>query len=57
MKDNIFVEEIEDMDFDEHPCTNCGSKENCDQWDAQFCCILCHYEGTEHCEDCDPMDI
>lgn len=41
----------------ECPCNNCPSAEYCDHWEAMFCCALCHFNGVEHCEDCDPMDI
>lgn len=44
-------------DDDEYPCNDCPDEEYCDQWEAQFCCRLCGYNGYEHCDDCDPMDI
>lgn len=40
---------------DDYPCNHCDQK--CDGWDAQFCCTLCHYNGAEDCENCDPWDI
>lgn len=40
---------------EESPCVECGR--DCDGWDMQFCCTLCQWNGMEHCEDCDPMDI
>lgn len=47
---------MNDID-DDYPCNNCPSADNCDSWEAQFCCTLCHYYNDEHCDDCDPMDI
>ena len=41
----------------ECPCDNCESKNYCDIWEAQFCCRLYQYNKTEHCNNCDPMDI
>lgn len=40
---------------DDYPCNHCDQK--CDGWDARFCCTLCHYNGVEDCENCDPRDI
>lgn len=40
---------------DDYPCNHCEQK--CDAWDARFCCTLCHYNGNEDCENCDPWDI
>lgn len=42
---------------EKHPCTDCGWRDVCDGWEAQFCCELCMYLGIEHCDDCDPSDI
>lgn len=42
---------------DDYPCNKCILKDYCDQWEAMFCCQLCRYNGNEHCESCDPMDI
>lgn len=39
----------------ENPCASCDY--SCDGWDASYCCRLCAYLGTEHCESCDPMDL
>lgn len=36
-------------------CKSCSM--SCDEWDAIYCCTLCHEEGYEHCDTCDPMDI
>lgn len=47
----------EEMFEEDHPCRDCSSWDNCDGWEMQFCCTLCHYEGFEHCDDCDPMNI
>ena len=50
--------DAEDMEEDDYPCNTCASKDNCDGWDAQFCCTLCYYYSDEpDCESCDPMDI
>ena len=48
-----------ELDFydNDYPCDNCPQSEYCDGWEAQFCCILCRYNGLENCEYCDPMDI
>ena len=40
---------------DDYPCNHCDQK--CEGWDARFCCTLCHYNGTEECENCDSWDI
>lgn len=37
------------------PCEEC--LRDCDEWDAQFCCVLCAYMGADDCENCDPDDI
>ena len=40
------------------PCDTCDR--NCDPWEAQYCCDLCHwqYGDTEpSCDDCDPYNI
>ena len=42
---------------DNYPCNDCPTKDWCDGWEAQFCCELCHYNGCEDCDNCDPMDI
>lgn len=42
---------------DDYPCNDCPTKDWCDGWEAQFCCELCHYNGCEDCDNCDPMDI
>lgn len=43
---------------DDYPCDNCGSKDYCDGWEAQFCCTLCQWHGGgRDCDDCDPWDI
>lgn len=53
--------EIDDYDFDDYdddyPCNTCSSSDYCDGWEAMFCCTLCHYNGSEDCDNCDPMDI
>ena len=49
-----FTDDYEDDDF---PCDTCPDAEWCDHWEAQFCCTLCHWYGTEYCDDCNPMDI
>ena len=36
-------------------CKLCGMA--CDGWEAAYCCSLCHEEGAEHCDMCDPWDI
>lgn len=51
-----YGEEHEEMDVD-YPCNGCSQEDYCDSWDAQFCCMLCHYYGYPDCENCDPMDI
>ena len=40
---------------DDYPCDNCP--QDCDGWEAKFCCELCQYLGGGDCDDCDPMDI
>jgi hypothetical protein len=40
-----------------NPCETCDKAETCDGWEAAYCCALCIYNGAEHCEDCDSMDI
>lgn len=49
----------DELDYydDDYPCNNCSQSEYCDGWEAQFCCALCRYNGFEHCDDCDPMNI
>lgn len=41
----------------DHPCDNCGTRSSCDGWEARFCCTLCRYNHSEHCEDCHMEDI
>lgn len=56
--DNCYFDILDEyVQDDESPCNDCGVSDYCDGWEAQFCCTLCQYEGREHCEDCDPMDI
>ena len=45
--------------MDDYPCDSCAMKNNCDGWDAQFCCKLCMYlyDGEPNCDDCNPEDI
>lgn len=42
---------------DEYPCESCVNKDDCDGWEAQYCCTLCVYLGADDCEHCDPNDI
>lgn len=42
---------------DDYPCDNCDSKDYCDNWEARYCCTLCHWQGCEDCDNCNPMDI
>lgn len=42
---------------DDCPCNDCALADNCDGWEAQFCCVLCEYYGNNDCDNCDPMDI
>lgn len=52
MEEDIYDE------YDDYPCDNCGSADNCDGWEAQFCCTLCCYYNDEpDCNNCNPMDI
>lgn len=44
------------MDED-YPCNDCPRAEDCDGWEARYCCELCEYMGRGDCENCDPMDI
>ena len=45
------------MDEEKCPCETCPTKDNCDHWDAAFCCTLCEWYGGGDCESCDPWDI
>ena len=52
--------QADDWDYDDdcdddYPCDDCGN--DCDGWEAQFCCRLCHYNGGGDCDSCDSMDI
>lgn len=49
----------EEYSDSEYPCNNCGQSDNCDGWEAQYCCTLCNYNyhGDTPCDMCDPMDI
>lgn len=47
----------EDYIDEDYPCDTCPSADDCDGWEAQFCCRLCLYHGGRDCDDCDPMDI
>jgi hypothetical protein len=40
---------------DDYPCNDCEWE--CDGWESMFCCTLCHYNGCEDCDNCDPWDI
>ena len=40
---------------DDDPCSTCSN--DCDGWDAQFCCLRCKYYGQDDCDNCNPMDI
>lgn len=43
--------------LDECPCNSCNDRDNCDGWEAIFCCDLCKWRGMEDCDNCDPFDI
>lgn len=47
----------EDYYDEEYPCDDCQNRDTCDGWEARFCCTLCHYNGLEDCDNCNPMDI
>lgn len=48
----------EDNEYDgDYPCYTCPQVDNCDVWEAHFCCELCHWYRYEDCDECDPMDI
>lgn len=51
----LFSLEKSEFIEDDYPCNNCD--QTCDHWDARFCCTLCHYNGLEDCDNCDPRDI
>lgn len=51
----VFSLEKSWLEEDDYPCNHCDQK--CDGWDARFCCTLCHYNGTEDCDNCDPWDV
>lgn len=54
----IDIWESEAIEEDDCPCNTCVSKDNCDSWDARFCCTLCYYYSDDpDCENCDPRDI
>lgn len=56
--DIIDIEEEDNTEYDDYPCSTCASKDSCDGWEAEFCCTLCRYYNDEpNCENCDPMDI
>ena len=39
-------------------CDSCPDKDNCDHWDAMYCCTLCRsWDEHPDCEHCDPWDI
>ena len=41
-----------------YPCESCDKYDNCDPWEAGYCCALCHYHNENpDCENCDPWDI
>lgn len=42
---------------EECPCETCVNKESCDEWDVDYCCILCEWVGGNDCENCDKWDI
>lgn len=43
---------------DSYPCDSCANKDNCDGWEARFCCRLCYYYNDDpDCDSCDPWDI
>lgn len=46
------------MDYD-CPCDDCGERDMCDGWEAQFCCTRCQWMFGEltPCDDCNPADI
>ena len=40
------------------PCDTCDR--DCDPWEAQYCCDLCHWQYGDiepPCDDCDPYNI
>lgn len=40
------------------PCDTCDR--DCDPWEAQYCCDLCHWQYGDiepSCDDCDPYNI
>lgn len=46
--------------MDNYPCDDCSMRDDCDGWDAQFCCELCQYlyEDDElPCDTCNKEDI
>ena len=54
-KIEVFSLEKSEFIEDDYPCNHC--EQNCDGWDARYCCTLCHYNGTEDCDNCDSWDI
>lgn len=50
-------EETEDYYDDDCPCNTCPQNGECDGWEMQFCCALCHYSGLEDCENCNFWDL
>lgn len=48
---------MDDYYYGDYPCDNCLMAESCDHWEAMFCCELCHYTGSDDCDNCNPMDI
>lgn len=49
---------MDDKQVDPTPCDSCPDKDNCDGWEAQFCCTLCRFQNEyPDCENCDPWDI
>ena len=49
--------EVLTMDDEKCPCETCPTKDNCDGWEAAFCCTLCEWQGGGDCDHCDPWDI
>lgn len=43
--------------YEKDPCDDCENSENCDFWEARFCCHRCLILGMDDCGNCDPWDI